>query len=82
MENKIDKIITLADGNKYMIVDQGNYNGKCYFMTSKLDNEGSLTDTFSIVEETIENGESILTTVKEEKLLKALATYFKDRINV
>ena len=33
MKNKIDKIITLDDGSKYMIMDQGNYNDKCYFFT-------------------------------------------------
>lgn len=80
MENKIDKIITLEDGNKYMIVDQGNYNNKCYFMTSKLNNEGNLTDTFSIVEEIVENGVSSVLTVKDERLLKALAEYFNNRV--
>lgn len=80
MENKIDKIITLEDDNKYMIVDQGNYNGKCYFMTSKLDKEGNLTDTFSIVEEVVENGASSVSPVKDERLLKALADYFKNRV--
>ena len=79
MENKIDKIITLNDGTKYMIMDQGNYNGKCYFLTSKLDNEENLTETFSIMEETVENGVSTVSAVKDERLLKALAEYFQKR---
>lgn len=36
MQNKIHTIITLDDQTKYMIIDQGNYNSKCYFLTSKL----------------------------------------------
>ena len=81
MENKIDKIITLDNEVKYMIIDQGNYNGKCYFLVSKLDNEGNLTDTFSIVEENIVNDEKIISSVKDDNLLKALANYFNKRVS-
>lgn len=80
MENKIDKIITLDDNTRYMIMDQGNYNGKSYFFTSKLDEDGNLTKIFSIMEETIINGEQIVSTVKDEVLAKALAEYFKNRV--
>ena len=80
MENKIDKIITLDDNTKYMIMDQGNYNGKCYFLVSKLDNDDNLTETFSIMEEIIDNGISKIETVKDEVLLKALAEYFNKRV--
>lgn len=82
MENKIDKIITLDDGSKYMIMDQGNYGGKSYFLTSKLDSNENLTEKIQIFEETIESGEKKVSTVIEEKTLKALANYFNQRINV
>jgi len=81
MENKINKIITLDNEVKYMIVDQGNYNEKCYFLVSKLDNENNLTDTFSIVEETIIDNEKLISSVKDEKLLKSLANYFNKRVS-
>ena len=81
MDNKIDKIITLDNEVKYMIMDQGNYNSKCYFLVSKLDNECNLTDIFSIVEENIVNDEKIISSVKDENLLKALANYFNKRIS-
>lgn len=79
MKNRINKIISLDDGSKYMIIDQGNYNEKAYYLTSKLDDEENLTDTFSIMEETIENNISRVSAVKDEKLLKALAEYFQKR---
>ena len=79
MENKIDKIITIDDGTRYMVIDQGNYDGKCYFLTSRLDTEGNLTEKFSIVEEVVGNGERLITDVKDTALLKALATYFNER---
>ena len=80
MKNKIDTVITLDNGSKYMILDQGNYNGKAYFLTSKLDESGeNLTENFLILEETIQDGISTVNPVQDEKLLKALAEYFKNR---
>ncbi len=77
--NRIGKIIMLDDKTKYMIMDQGNYNQKCYFMMSKLDNYDNLTEEFSIMEETVVNSESLLSTVTDNKLLEALAKYFRER---
>lgn len=68
----------LDDKTKYMIMDQGNYNQKCYFMMSKLDNYDNLTEEFSIMEEVVVNGESLLSTVTDNKLLEALAKYFRE----
>lgn len=80
MENKINKIITLDDGEKYMIIDQGNYNERCYFLTSKLDNEDNLMDSFSIMEEIVENSEKLVSAVENKALLKALVDYFGKRV--
>ncbi len=75
MINKIDKIITLDDGSKYMVMDQGYYDHVSYLYVSKLDQEGNLTDTLSIFEEK----EDMITTVKDDELLKKLAEYFRKR---
>ncbi len=77
--NRIGKIIMLDDQMKYMIIDQGNYNQKCYFMMSKLDNFDNLTEEFSIMEEEVVNGESLLSKVTDNQLLEALAKYFRER---
>lgn len=77
--NRIGKIIMLDDQTKYMIMDQGNYNQKCYFTMSKLDNFDNLTEEFSIMEEEVVNGESLLSKVTDNQLLEALAKYFRER---
>ena len=77
--NRIEKIIMLDDQTKYMIMDQGNYNQKCYFMMSKLDNFDNLTEEFSIMEEEVVNGENLLSKVTDNQLLEALAKYFRER---
>ena len=76
--NRIDNIITLSDNTKYMILDQGNYKGKCYYLTSKLDNNDNLTEEFDI----IEDDNSKVSNVTNQKLLFALVDYFKQRMEV
>ncbi|HIT22251.1 MAG TPA: hypothetical protein IAB56_04715 [Candidatus Scybalousia intestinigallinarum] len=75
MIDKIDKIMTLDDGSKYMVMDQGYYDHVSYLYVSKLDQEGNLTDTFSIFEEKDDS----VTIVKDNELLKKLAEFFKKR---
>ena len=82
MQNKIDKIITLDNNDQYMVLDQGNYNGKCYFLTSLLDNNGNLTDEISILEETTDGNKSVVSSIIEERLFNALIEYFKKRFEV
>ena len=82
MNNKIDMIMVISDNSKHMIMDQGIYNGKNYFLTSMLDENGNLTNNLSIVEENVENGITMVETVKDEKLLNALIEYFKKRFEV
>ena len=80
--NKIDYIITLSDNTKHMIMDQGNYNGKCYFLTSILDSEDNLSNNLSILEETKSGDKTTVKSVTDEKLLDALIEYFKKRFEV
>ena len=82
MKNKIDRIIVLDDNSSFMILDQGNYNGKSYFFTSELDSNDNLTDNFTILEETINGNEITVKTVEEENLLKALVEYFQEKFKV
>ena len=76
--NNIDKIITLSDNTKYMVLDQGNYKGKSYYFTSKLDNDGNLTEEFDI----IEDDNNKVSNVTNQKLLFALVDYFQKRMEV
>ena len=48
-------------------------------MMSKLDNFDNLTEEFSIMEEEVVNGESLLSKVTDNQLLEALAKYFRER---
>ena len=82
MENKIDQVITLSNNTKHMILDQGNYNGKAYYLTSILDSEDNLSNNLSILEETKEDGKITVESVKNERILEALIEYFRKRFVV
>ncbi len=74
--NNIDKIITLSDDTKYMVLDQGNYQGKQYYLTSKLDTSDNLTEEFDI----IENDNNKVSVVDNKDLYDALIKYFNGRL--
>lgn len=76
--NNIDKIITLSNNSKYMVMDQGNYKNKMYYLTSKLDENGNLTNDFNILEDN--NG--IVNAVSDADTLNILVNYFKKRMEV
>lgn len=77
MKNMIDKVITLSDNSKYMVIDQGNYDGKGYYLASKLDEDGNLKEEFVA----LENNNGTVTTVEDEALFNALIGYFKNRVD-
>lgn len=77
MKNMIDKVITLSDNSRYMVIDQGNYDGKGYYLASKLDEDGNLKEEFVA----LENNNGIVTTVEDEALFNALIGYFKNRVD-
>lgn len=77
MKNMIDKVITLSDNSKYMVIDQGNYDGKGYYLASRLDEDGNLKEEFVA----LENNNGIVTTVEDEALFNALIGYFKNRVD-
>ncbi len=76
MENKIDKILTLEDGRKYMILNQAYYHETSYLFVSRLDENGNLTNVFSIMKDA--DGE--ISPVTDSLLLKAMAEYFKNNM--
>ena len=80
MENKINKIITLNDDTKFLIMDQGFLEGKDYFFVSKLDKDNNLTKEFSIFEHTTKNGKNTVDVVLDINLLQILAEYFNSRL--
>lgn len=78
MENLINNIITFEDDEKYIVLNQGLYQNKNYFLVAKVTpDEQDLTEEFSLLEETEVNGEKALQLVTDEKVIDLLTKYFK-----
>lgn len=76
MENKINKIITLDDNQQYMVIDQGIYQKRNYFLLSKMI-ENNPSKELTITEE----DQDIIKVVTDENILNVLKNYFNRRIN-
>ena len=80
MDNKINQIIHLKNGTKYLVINQAIYKGKSYyFVVGVTEDEQDLTQEFQIVEETKKDEISYLSTVKDPDLIKLLAEYLEPK---
>lgn len=78
MENRINKIITLSNNKKYVVINQAIYKGVNYFFVVRTtDDEKDVTDEFRIVEEVVKDGKSYIRDVEDQQLLELLAKYLK-----
>ena len=75
MSSVIDKIITLEDGTKYMVLDAVMYQEKPYLLVNTLDSNGNLVNHFTIFSE----NDGVFTSVQDSELLKVLSDMFKKR---
>lgn len=81
MENRINKIITLASGSKYLVLNQAYYKGGNYFFVVGVTNdEQDVTDEFRLLEEKIIDEKRIVSTVKDQNTIKLLAEYLQPKI--
>lgn len=73
----INKIITIHNGTKYMVLDQTSYDGKSYLLVSELDKEDNVTETISIFEQGQFGSEQKHFMVNDRNLYTFLIDYFK-----
>ena len=76
MENKIDQVIELENGEKYVIIKQAVYRGHNYYVSAKLtDDEEDILEEYVIFEEVDYNGKKSVLEVKDVELYKLVAKY-------
>ena len=78
MENKINKIMHLKNGAKYLILNQAIYQGKNYYFAVRVsDDEEDIVDEFQMLSEEVRDGKMYISTVKDPDTLKLLAEYLE-----
>lgn len=76
MENRINKIIELSNGTKYLVLNQAYYKQiNYYFVVGVTEDEQNLTNEFRLLEEKIIDGKILLSSVEDSETIKLLAEY-------
>ena len=72
--NKKDKLLTLSDGSRYVIIDQCEYNGRWYYFANKIidDNVSNIFKIFSI--NINANNEETLENITNDDIIKAVCS--------
>ena len=81
MENRINSIFELENGEKYVVLNQAIYQDRNYYLVAKTtDDEENITGEVKICEETKEDGILAIKLVKDTKLIALLSKYFKPQV--
>ena len=76
MENRINSVLELANGEKYVVINQAIYQDRSYYLVGKTtDDEQDLTGEIKIVEEVMQDGMLGIRLVNDAKLLELLTKY-------
>lgn len=78
MENRINKIMTLTDGKKYIILNQAIYKETNYFFVVRVsDDLTNIEEEFRIIEEVKKDDKRYIRDVKDEKMIQLLSKYLQ-----
>ncbi|MCI8588446.1 MAG: hypothetical protein HFG40_02210 [Bacilli bacterium] len=78
MENKINHILTLQDGTKFLVINQVIFREKNYYFVAKVtEDESDITGEYRIVEETKDGDRVYLSTVQDAETVRMLAEYLE-----
>lgn len=77
MENRINSILELDNGEKYVVLNQAVYQDRNYYLVAQVtDDEQDIRGEVKICEEVMQDGVLAIRLVKDTKLVELLAKYF------
>lgn len=81
MKIDINKIITLGNNERYLVISHvTNHQKECYYIAELDESEKDIKDNYKIMELTEENGKSLLNEVVGETNLKTILPLFVNDI--
>lgn len=73
MENRINKVLVLDNGKKYIVVKQAVYKDENYYAASEVtEDEQDVLDVFAILHEYKKDGDSLIEIVTDPAILKLI----------
>lgn len=81
MQIEVNKIITLGNGEKYLVVTHITHNNNDYYYIAECnENEDDIKDNYKIVKSTIKDRKIFIDEVVGESNLKTVLPIFVDKI--
>lgn len=82
MDLSVNKIITLGNGENYLIVGKVNFQGEDYLYIAELNrNQNDILDNYKIVKVTISNDKYYLDEIVGEEKLKKILPVFVESLS-
>jgi len=76
MNNKINHILTLEDGLKFLVINQVIFKEKNYYFVARVtEDESDITGEYRILEEEKRGEDIFLSTVRDAETVRMLAEY-------
>ena len=80
MESKINKVLELANGSKYYVINQAIYKGNNYYFVVRVtDDKEDIVDEFRLLEEKKIDGQTLLSTVEDPEMIQLLGQYLEPK---
>ncbi len=81
MKILVNSIITLSNGEKYMILNETTYDNARYFLVMGIDDQGEIISSkVAIFKEEVENDEVYVVRVRDSKLIIELTKLLKSQM--
>ena len=76
MENRINSILELTNGDKYVVINQAVYKGTNFFLLSRItEDEQDLIGDVVIAQEKMEDGVIGIEEVKDQNVIELVTKY-------
>lgn len=76
MENRINQVMALANGEKYVILRQAIYEDENYYVCAKVtEDEKEVTEEFELLHEFEQDGQKVVEAVTDIELAETIFEY-------
>ena len=76
MKLEVNKIVTLGNGEEYLVIDKVEKDNKEYYYVAEVNEDGTdIKDKFAMVHEFEKDGEEYIEMVKDQKTMQVLLSH-------
>ena len=80
MIDKKDKLLTLSSGKKYVVLEQCELNNNTYLFANEIIDDDT-SENFRVFQMNIDNGEEVLTLIKDNNTIRMVSQLIDKKVN-